>query len=198
MVADGLFMQSNFICGQWGWSRNPRSSEEVDEFRQLLMVCQNVVLELGEDRLCWDLDESGSFNVKSIKWHLANERGVMPEFIFKWNNWIPKKVNLVAWRAELDRLPTRVALAARNINVLSIDCAFCGDHNESVEHIIVSCGLAQAVWHAISVWCRVPAIYTFRVRDLLELHNFSFIPKKAKAFLCYNVGCDLEVVEGSK
>ncbi|XP_076944465.1 uncharacterized protein LOC143615131 [Bidens hawaiensis] len=147
------------------------------------MVCQTVVLGLGEDKLCWDLDESGSFNVKSVKWHVVNERGVMPEFVFKWNSWVPKKVNLVVWRAGLDRLPTWVALAAQNINVPLLDCAFCGDHNESVEHIFVSCGLAQAVWHAISYWCQVPAIYAFRVRDLLELHKFSSIPKKkAKVF----------------
>ncbi|KAJ0954972.1 hypothetical protein HanRHA438_Chr00c03g0844201 [Helianthus annuus] len=47
----------------------------------------------------------------------------------------------------------------------------CGEVNESSEHLFVSCGLGQALWQAISSWCKVTPIYAFGLKDILELHT---------------------------
>ncbi|PWA58934.1 RNA-directed DNA polymerase, eukaryota, Reverse transcriptase zinc-binding domain protein [Artemisia annua] len=52
-------------------------------------------------------------------------------------------------------LPTRSALMRRNINIGSEICPMYGEHQETVEHIFVSCSLAQSIWHLISQWCKV-------------------------------------------
>ncbi|XP_076939451.1 uncharacterized protein LOC143608187, partial [Bidens hawaiensis] len=43
--------------------------------------------------------------------------------------------------------------------------------------------LAQDVWQIVSMWCGLPSVYAFSVRDLLDLHRYAgFGRKKAKVF----------------
>ncbi|KAJ0535926.1 putative reverse transcriptase zinc-binding domain-containing protein [Helianthus annuus] len=69
-------------------------------------------------------------------------------FIMDWNNWIPKKVNILAWKAEMDRLPTRCALARRNVNVESALCKWCGEYDETSDHIFSSCYISTIILHS--------------------------------------------------
>ncbi|XP_076887303.1 uncharacterized protein LOC143537409 [Bidens hawaiensis] len=170
------------ICGRWDWSRQPIGPILVEEFRDLLTVSQHVLLESGFDKTIWCGDPSGAFSVRNFKRILVDKMLVRPASIFDWNNWIPKKVGFVAWRAMLNRLPTLDALARRNISINSLVCPACGSEEESVDHVFISCVIAQKVWCLISQWCKVPSIYAFSVRDLVELHLYSLFPKdKAKA-----------------
>ncbi|XP_076931459.1 uncharacterized protein LOC143596613 [Bidens hawaiensis] len=136
-------MVDGVICSTWGWSRAPGSIAEVEELRQLLVLCHSVVLNPGEDILTWSVDVDEAFSFKSLKNSLAAAGGSALDYSFAWNNWVPRKVNVVAWRAELERLPTFVSLAARNLAVTSNFCPFCGEVEETAEHLFVSCRLAQ-------------------------------------------------------
>ncbi|XP_076953170.1 uncharacterized protein LOC143627172 [Bidens hawaiensis] len=183
VVADRLYMLDEWICGRWDWVRSPTNMAEVEEFRGLLMVCQGLCLVHGNDQVVWSLDSSGVFSVQSLKAHIVENSFAIPEFVFVWNNLVPKKVGFVAWRAVLGRLPTFDALAKRNIPVSSVLCPICGEVDESVEHVFVSCGLAQTVWSLIAQWCNMPDFFIFSIRDLVDLHRFIPVPKdKAKVF----------------
>ncbi|XP_076949835.1 uncharacterized protein LOC143622630 [Bidens hawaiensis] len=93
-----------------------------------------------------------------------------------------KKVNVAAWHAELERLPNFVSLAARNLAVSLIFCPFCGEAEETTEHLFVSCRLAQALWQVITQWCKLFVFFAFMFRDIVEMHKFPVFPKKkAKA-----------------
>ncbi|XP_022007790.1 uncharacterized protein LOC110907064 [Helianthus annuus] len=85
-----------------------------------------------------------------------------------WNNWVPKKVAIVAWRAEMDRLPSKCALLRRNIPVQNDQCVFCGECSETSEHIFLTCQFAQIVWQIIADWCNIPPIFAFDISDLLS------------------------------
>lgn len=62
-------------------------------------------------------------------------------------------------------------------------CLICEEEVESAEYLMISCRFAQLVWSVISSWCKVPSIYAFTIRDLLEMHRYtSFSKRKAKAF----------------
>ncbi|KAJ0899134.1 putative reverse transcriptase zinc-binding domain-containing protein [Helianthus annuus] len=94
-----------------------------------------------------------------------------------------KKVAIVAWRAEMERLPTKCALIHRNITVQNNLCALYGDYAETCEHIFVSCQLSQSVWQNIADWLKIPPIFAFAITDLLDLHGVSANARKKKKAL---------------
>ncbi|XP_076948891.1 G-type lectin S-receptor-like serine/threonine-protein kinase At1g67520 [Bidens hawaiensis] len=156
---------------------------EVGELRSLLLLCQQVVLEDGMDKVVWDLDDGSGFSVRSLKIELVDQEYVVGNYVMEWNNWVPKKVGIHAWRVEMERIPVMIELVKRGIMVTSAVCPICEEEVESVEHLMISCQFAQDVWSVISSWCKVPPIFAFSVKDLLELHRFTHLPKrKAKAF----------------
>ncbi|XP_022031149.1 uncharacterized protein LOC110932099 [Helianthus annuus] len=96
----------------------------------------------------------------------------------------PKKVGIVAWRVEMERLPTKCALAALSIPVQSRSCVLCGNYDETSEHIFVSCQFAQMIWQNIAGWCMIPPIIAFDIKDLLTLHEISSGSSRKKKALC--------------
>ncbi|GJY50806.1 RNA-directed DNA polymerase, eukaryota [Tanacetum coccineum] len=51
--------------------------------------------------------------------------------------WFPIKVNILAWKVCLDKLPTRLNLSLRGIDIPSIICPNCGLAGESCSHLIL-------------------------------------------------------------
>lgn len=156
---------------------------EQAELVQLYNTVQVPVLGAVSDKWKWSLDGSGLFSVRGLKQRLQVSRFAPAGFIFKRNSWVPQKVEILAWRAELDRLPTRVSLAGRNIFVASDTCQLCGDSAETTEHLFICCGFSQVVWQLVAQWCKIGPIYAFHIKDLLELHShIGGSAKKKKAF----------------
>ncbi|XP_022008490.1 uncharacterized protein LOC110907879 [Helianthus annuus] len=87
------------------------------------------------------------------------------------------------WRAFLNRLPTKTTLIKRNIHVENDVCAWCEEGEESIDHIITGCSVSAGVWHSISVWCRIPEIYDFSVKDVAVLHEFCAADGHKKSLL---------------
>uniref|UniRef100_A0A251U4I0 Putative RNA-directed DNA polymerase, eukaryota, Reverse transcriptase zinc-binding domain protein n=1 Tax=Helianthus annuus TaxID=4232 RepID=A0A251U4I0_HELAN len=112
----------------WDWRRPIGSPEEVNELHQLVAMLQGVTLSASHDKWSWSLHPSGNFSVSSIKGIIEVHNRVMPNYVVRWNSWIPKKVGVVTWRAVGERLPTRVALSKRGVPVQCLDCVFCGDY----------------------------------------------------------------------
>ncbi|GKD85230.1 RNA-directed DNA polymerase, eukaryota, reverse transcriptase zinc-binding domain protein [Tanacetum coccineum] len=98
----------------WAWRRHPsgRSGGEVS-------------LITGRSE--------GEFTVKSLsraiqKKLLSSDVSEVAQ-LFSWNSWVPRKVNICAWRVFLDRLPTRANLVHRGIQAP-------GSFNPSLEDIL--------------------------------------------------------------
>ncbi|MFS7923415.1 putative reverse transcriptase zinc-binding domain-containing protein [Helianthus anomalus] len=71
----------------------------------------------------------------------------------------------------MDRIPTRVALRKRNIQIEDSLCPLCRSEDENTDHLFISCFIASNVWNGISTWCKIPNIFVFSIRDLLECHT---------------------------
>ncbi|GKE73167.1 RNA-directed DNA polymerase, eukaryota, reverse transcriptase zinc-binding domain protein, partial [Tanacetum coccineum] len=56
-----------------------------------------------------------------------------------WNSWIPKKINVMVWKASLNILATRPNLIARGVALPSSNCPLCDSKVEDIEHILVKC-----------------------------------------------------------
>ncbi|MFS7931421.1 putative reverse transcriptase zinc-binding domain-containing protein [Helianthus anomalus] len=83
----------------------------------------------------------------------------------------------------MDRLPTAAALSRRGIVLEDQSCPFCSDYIETVEHVFTACRFASILWQNISSWCKVPNMFSFSFKDLLELKSHSGLSgKKAEIF----------------
>ncbi|KAF5791018.1 putative RNA-directed DNA polymerase [Helianthus annuus] len=167
-VAERVKVDASGEHWSWDWKRRLTNGVETVEFQQLEAELGQPSLSSDPDKWVWTLDGLGSFSVGSLKRALVESRYVSPSRVSRWNSWVPKKVGIVVWRAELDRLPTRSALIQRHVNVPSILCPTCGEVPETVEHVFVSCGFAQSVWSVISQWCKLQPIFAFSIKDLLD------------------------------
>nr|GEV43061.1 RNA-directed DNA polymerase, eukaryota [Tanacetum cinerariifolium] len=52
----------------------------------------------------------------------------------RWVRYIPIKINVFAWRARRDCLPTRVNLMRRGVTLDSVNCPLCNSDEEDIHH----------------------------------------------------------------
>ncbi|KAJ0921865.1 putative reverse transcriptase zinc-binding domain-containing protein [Helianthus annuus] len=155
----------------WAWTQPDFDDVCQSQLLQLISLVSGLNMGLDRDLWKWQYASDGVFCVAGIKKVLSSVNRVAPAKVFKWNNWVPKKVSIVAWRAAMERLPTKCALASRNISVQNNLCVLCGDYAETSEHLFVACQFAQMIWQNIADWCNIPPIYAFDLNDVLFLHE---------------------------
>ncbi|KAI3795587.1 hypothetical protein L1987_38243 [Smallanthus sonchifolius] len=151
---------------------------ELNELHGISHALSSVALSRSADKWRRVIDPSGWFSVSSLKRQINSVSLSSPKYVFYWNNWVPTKVGVVVWRAELDRLPTKGALIRRNIKVQSPWCVLCGEVEETSEHVLISCAFTQDVWQVVFQWCKILPFFAYDVRDLLGI--FKFIPRGEK------------------
>ncbi|KAJ0621814.1 putative RNA-directed DNA polymerase [Helianthus annuus] len=138
--------------GGWSWVRQPTSPEEIAEW----IDCQNrvasVTFSAAKDRWKWIGNDSGSFSVGSIKTWMNKEYDNSGNFCMKWCKWVPSKCNILMWRAEFDRIPTKAALIKRGVSLESDACPMCNYGSESAEHLFTACEVSYRVWMNITNW----------------------------------------------
>nr|GEW41474.1 RNA-directed DNA polymerase, eukaryota [Tanacetum cinerariifolium] len=70
----------------------------------------------------------------------------------RWVKFIPIKINIFAWRAWLDLLPTRSNLMRRGVVMDSDLCLMCGMVTEDIFHVLFMCDLAALIFQKIYHW----------------------------------------------
>ncbi|GJV62279.1 RNA-directed DNA polymerase, eukaryota [Tanacetum coccineum] len=129
-----------------------RGGVESSQFSQLREMLDTVILSNMEDRWRWDLNGSGLFRVCDVRNYLddfflpKDDRGT------RWVKCIPIKINVFAWRVSLDRLPTRVNLIRRDVQVPSSDCPICTSDDEDASHLLFRCSMAADIHRLICRW----------------------------------------------
>ncbi|GJV54506.1 retrovirus-related pol polyprotein from transposon TNT 1-94 [Tanacetum coccineum] len=61
-------------------------------------------------------------------------------------------VNVLAWKISMDRLPTRVNLHRRGVQVSPISCPICCEALENLDHLLFCCDLAKDIARSICNW----------------------------------------------
>ncbi|GJW21211.1 RNA-directed DNA polymerase, eukaryota [Tanacetum coccineum] len=135
--------------------RPVRGGIEAQQLAHLQNLVGTSILSNSDDRWVCNLNGDGSFQVKNIRCLLdeycaPNDSGLLLLLVGVLG--IPIKINVFAWRVYLDRLPTRLNLNRRNIQVLDQSCPVCKDAAEEVSHLFFSCPLAVDVHRLICRW----------------------------------------------
>nr|GEV63397.1 RNA-directed DNA polymerase, eukaryota, reverse transcriptase zinc-binding domain protein [Tanacetum cinerariifolium] len=130
----------------------PRGGIEDEQYRDLRTTTSNVLLPNMHDRWFWSLDSTGEFSVSSV-------RNYIDEFLLpkagtptRWIKLVPIKLNITAWRICLDKLPARLNLSSRGLDIPIILCRLCNESVESTSHILFSCQLARQLMAKVCRW----------------------------------------------
>ncbi|KAJ0758378.1 putative reverse transcriptase zinc-binding domain-containing protein [Helianthus annuus] len=156
----------------WNWSAQPSSPTALAELEDASSVLADVRFSEASDRWVWSLAANRRFSAASIKALAAKESALEGLQPFGKCSWVPEKCNIFVWRSLLDRIPTRQALARRNIRIDSVFCVLCGDSVESVDHLFSGCEMSLRVWNRLCEWANIPHIFAFSFGDLVEHYKF--------------------------
>lgn len=84
-----------------------------------------------------------SFKVASL--HLKPLQNAVDWSKLIWSPSIPPSRSFVAWRLIHNRMPTNENLNARGCVSISV-CSLCYKHDESSDHLFLTCEFARAFW----------------------------------------------------
>ncbi|GKD42208.1 RNA-directed DNA polymerase, eukaryota [Tanacetum coccineum] len=101
---------------------NARGGIEEHLLADLTSLMDSVTLSNSGDRWVCDLVSDGNFRVKEIRNYIDDLFLPHQAAQTRWIKYIPIKVNIFAWRARQDCLPTRVNLIRRGITIESSLC----------------------------------------------------------------------------
>ncbi|MFS8006042.1 putative reverse transcriptase zinc-binding domain-containing protein [Helianthus anomalus] len=182
-VRDRFDGVSSSFSGRWNWSRPLASVIENTELSSLVSLLSGKVVSSFRDSWVWVGGKNGEFSVSEVKHFLKSGSDFSSYFRFIWSKWVPKKCNILLWRAEMGRIATTDALIKRNCFSGNNVCSLCEDGEESAEHLFCSCVVAANIWYLISRWCRISTIFAFCIRDLTAVHEHSGLHRVAKEAL---------------
>nr|GEX80139.1 RNA-directed DNA polymerase, eukaryota [Tanacetum cinerariifolium] len=155
-VGDGhntRFWYDSWVFDQPLRVRFPRlfalETDKESTWDDLNFVSSSVTLSASKDRWICDLNGDGVFRVKEV-------RNIFDDIFLpstadatRWVKYIPIKINVFAWRARLDRLPTRSNLVRRGVVLDSSLCPLCGLVPEDIHHVLFRCDTAKLVFRKI-------------------------------------------------
>nr|GEV05024.1 RNA-directed DNA polymerase, eukaryota, reverse transcriptase zinc-binding domain protein [Tanacetum cinerariifolium] len=154
------FISQRILNGSWEWNCcRPITTERYKtEFDNLIIDISNMEIDdlVESDTCVWSLSNDDSFSVNLVRKHI-DEHSLPSLFpCTRWYKMIPKKVNVFMWRMLLDRLPNRLNLSSRGLDIDSISCMVCNGHVESNDHIFFTCDAAVAIWNLVRSWIDLP------------------------------------------
>jgi len=103
-----------------------------------------------------------------------------PNWVFKqlWQVEAFPNVLTTAWRALLDRLPTKTCLLSTGVMVTSPLCVMCYSVNELAQHLFVACIVAQRVWDRCLRWVGILFVQHRNMQSHFEQFSLCHINHK--------------------
>ncbi|GJS89128.1 RNA-directed DNA polymerase, eukaryota [Tanacetum coccineum] len=129
-----------------------RDGSEHQQMEDLNSLLELVSLSRSHDKWFCDLTGDGEFQVKEVRNFLDNLFLASHFEPTRWVKYIPIKINVFAWRARRDYLPTRANLNRRGIILDSSMCPLCHSSEEDINHVLFRCELAQIIVRRICRW----------------------------------------------
>nr|GEZ13705.1 RNA-directed DNA polymerase, eukaryota, reverse transcriptase zinc-binding domain protein [Tanacetum cinerariifolium] len=133
----------------WTWIRRPYTVGD----REILIILTNLLanLHLNAEEDIWEFTYGAS---RSFTTHCMRNLITLNSYYSnlqptRWNKILPAKVNILSWRVWHRRIPTRLNLDCRGIDLDTVRCPVCDDDTESQEHIFIHCKASSDTWKAI-------------------------------------------------
>ncbi|GKD89294.1 RNA-directed DNA polymerase, eukaryota [Tanacetum coccineum] len=140
----------------WSWSRFELGIRNSAYLRDMLSEISHVVICSESDSCVWSLANDGVFSVSVTRRHIDDHLLPTLNPLTTCDKINPRKVNIFMWHLSLDRLPHRLNLSSRGIEILEISFPSCNGNVESNHHIFFECDIATDIWRLVLMWCNTP------------------------------------------
>ena len=77
------------------------------------------------------------------------------------NKIAPKKINVFVWRALCGRLPVRVELDKKGIDIPNLLCPMCDETVDTIDHALLLCNKSMRIWSKIFEWWSCGVVDSF-------------------------------------
>ncbi|GKB84663.1 RNA-directed DNA polymerase, eukaryota, reverse transcriptase zinc-binding domain protein [Tanacetum coccineum] len=152
----GVFFNEGTITQKSGvWASIVKASMELhkSDFIPYSAIRRKVIrINSNQDVWQWKFVDEESFTVRSVRNSLEVILLPFSSTATRWCKILPIKVNVFVWRAMLNRLPTRLNLDRRGIDMDSLLCPCCNSIVKDNNHVFYSCNVALELWNKIAVW----------------------------------------------
>ncbi|XP_071704313.1 uncharacterized protein [Rutidosis leptorrhynchoides] len=154
LVKDRVVFSSGCWIFNWSWLRRitGRLHREIDQIVSMVKSCTS----FGNCENSWlcKLDNSGLYKTRTMANKIDelslprnNSSIVTPR-----NNFLPQKIGIFIWITLRGRIPVRVELDKRGIDLDTLLCPMCNDALKEVNHGLISCKYAKEVWEGSYKW----------------------------------------------
>nr|GEV31949.1 RNA-directed DNA polymerase, eukaryota [Tanacetum cinerariifolium] len=147
-VAEKLGAPLSVVSFRWG----VRDGIERQQWSDMVSLVGSVTLSPSKDRWSCELSGDGAFKVKVVRKLLDDMFLPSQPVATRWVKYIPIKVNIFAWRARRDCLPTRSNLNRRGVVLDLTLCPKCSSDEENIHHVLFQCEIAKSVMRKICRW----------------------------------------------
>ncbi|GJW13960.1 RNA-directed DNA polymerase, eukaryota, reverse transcriptase zinc-binding domain protein [Tanacetum coccineum] len=178
-VADKL----NDISIARSFRRPPRGGLEEEQVTSLIDDVKSVILLVSNYRWVWSIDSSGGFSVKSTRLYIDDYLLPAVGSPARWVKEIPIKIYILAWKVSLDKLPTRLNLSLRGIEIPTISCPICSFAGESCSHLLFSCNMARILINKVARWWELDIPNLLSYEERLDWFKVLRLPKGIKDIL---------------
>ena len=89
-----------------------------------------------------------------------------------WKLKIPSKASHFAWRLIRDKMPTKVQLRRRNVEMIDVCCPFCRSCNEDVPHLFFTCVKTMSLWWESLSWLNTAGVFLELSRENFLQHSY--------------------------
>jgi len=151
---------------RWEWNfqwRRPLFDAEIDLATKFLEEMDGIIIYLDcVDSWTWKGDSSGVYTVGNVYTMLMgvytdeNQDGA---FSVLWKVKVSSKVSFFGWRLLRDRLPTKVNLRKRHVEINDPMCPFCKSSEEDAAHLFFSCSKILPLWWEALSWTNISGTF---------------------------------------
>lgn len=174
---------------RWAWRRG-LLERDMNLFSQFLNVINRYNLRQDvKDKWIWKANVDGSFNTKSayqllrVRTEAGNELNHIGEACtLIWNKLSPIKVSVMTWRLLQDRLPTKLNLVKRRVELSTEErqCCLCKAQEEDAAHLFFLCPVTFEIWRTCYSWLGVPMVIHQNIIGNFLMHSGLFKGKRGK------------------
>ncbi|XP_071717846.1 uncharacterized protein [Rutidosis leptorrhynchoides] len=166
-VSDRITWARGSWHANWSWVRMP-SVRACDELQELSSLLNSYPKQgLTKDSWNWKLAANGIFATRKLS-------GLIDDMLLRDNRTrhetlrnflVPLKVEIFIWRVLNGRIPVRIELDKRGIDLDSVRCPLCDDNVESTDHSMFFCRLSMDIWDMVYKWWNLGAVSNLSINE---------------------------------